>query len=173
VDRDRLVLGLAAVFAGLTVLLVVLALSQQPFLLVIAVPFGATTYLMWYQATGRLARRTRTRRVVGGARFGRGPEAGGSNRGGFAADERRGGAGGRARAGPGPGSTSGYRRPPSGPSEAEAYRTLGLDRDADEKAIRQAYRRRVKEVHPDTPSGDEEDFKRVNRAYERLTDDAT
>jgi curved DNA-binding protein CbpA len=36
--------------------------------------------------------------------------------------------------------------------------------------VRRAYRSKVKEVHPDTESGDEESFKRVNRAYERLTD---
>ncbi|TVT77239.1 J domain-containing protein, partial [Haloferax volcanii] len=29
---------------------------------------------------------------------------------------------------------------------------------------------RVKETHPDSKTGDEEAFKRVNRAYERLTD---
>jgi curved DNA-binding protein CbpA len=36
--------------------------------------------------------------------------------------------------------------------------------------VRAAYRERVKAVHPDTDSGDEEQFKRVNRAYERLTE---
>jgi curved DNA-binding protein CbpA len=45
-----------------------------------------------------------------------------------------------------------------------------VELDADESAIKRAYRRKVKEVHPDTDGGDEEQFKRVTRAYERLTD---
>jgi curved DNA-binding protein CbpA len=36
--------------------------------------------------------------------------------------------------------------------------------------VRAAYRDRVKEVHPDTDAGDEEAFKSVTAAYERLTD---
>jgi curved DNA-binding protein CbpA len=51
----------------------------------------------------------------------------------------------------------------------EAFRTLGLSVDADEDAVKRAYREKVKEVHPDTDGGDEEAFKKVNRAYERLT----
>ncbi|WP_152042739.1 J domain-containing protein [Salinigranum salinum] len=172
-DRDRLVLGLAAVFAGLTVLLFVLSFAfKQLFLLVVAVPFGATTYLMWYQASGRLEERTRTRRVRGGTRFGprAGPDEPGGP-GGFGADARGGfGAGAREardrrRATVGPAA--------SGLSQTEAYRALGLDPGADEDAVRDAYRERVKEVHPDRPSGDEDEFKRVNRAYERLTDEPT
>jgi curved DNA-binding protein CbpA len=54
---------------------------------------------------------------------------------------------------------------------AEAYRRLDLDPTADEAAVREAYRERVKEVHPDAADGDEETFKRVTAAYERLTDD--
>jgi DnaJ-domain-containing protein 1 len=150
------------VFAGLTVLLAVLAFTHQLFLLVLAVPFGATTYFMWYQASGRLEERTRTRRVRGDARFGPGPGGQTDGPGGFGA---------RARAGNGDGRRRVNVRPPSaGLSPEEAYRTLGLDPGADEGAVREAYRERVKEVHPDTPSGDEDEFKRVNRAYERLTD---
>jgi DnaJ-domain-containing protein 1 len=160
VDRDRLVLGLAAVFAGLTVLLVVLSFTQQLFLLVVALPFAATTYFMWYQASGRLQERTRTRRVRAGSRF-RGPRGDETGPGGFGAGARR-----QARAG------FGGQQPSSGPSEREAYRTLGLDPGADEAAVRSAYRDRVKDVHPDRPSGDEEEFKRVTRAYERLTDES-
>jgi DnaJ-domain-containing protein 1 len=161
VDRDRLVLGLAAVFAGLTVLLVVLSFTQQLFLLVLAVPFAATTYFMWYHASGRLQERTRTRRVRAGSRF-RGPRGGQTGPGGFGAGAQRQGQ-----------SRFGGQRASSGPSQREAYRTLGLDPSADEEAVRSAYRERVKEVHPDRPSGDEDEFKRVNRAYERLTDEPT
>ena len=163
-DRDRLVLGLAAVFAGLTVLLVILAFTQQLFLLILAVPFGATTYFMWYHASGRLEARTRTRRVRGGSRFGRGgrTDAGRGPRG-F-------GAGARRAAREAQESRRQAARPSSSElSQQEAYRALGLDPGADEDAVRTAYRERVKEVHPDRPSGDEDEFKRVNRAYEQLT----
>ncbi|HET7325127.1 MAG TPA: J domain-containing protein, partial [Halococcus sp.] len=56
------------------------------------------------------------------------------------------------------------------PSTAEAYQTLGLDPGADETTVRAAYREKVKEVHPDTEDGNERTFKRVNEAYERLSE---
>jgi hypothetical protein len=154
VDRDRLLLGLAAVFAGMTVLLVVLALAVQPFLLVLALPFGATTYFLWYHASGRLRERMRGRQRRQRRQRRRGPAAGGP----FGPGQ------GRA-AGPGPGAGRGPRG--DGPSPAEAYRTLGLDPGADEATVREAYRERVKEVHPDR-GGSEDEFKRVTRAYEAL-----
>jgi hypothetical protein len=169
VDRDRLVLGLAAVFAGLTVLLTVLAFATQPFLLAVAVPFGATTYFMWYHASGRLEEKIRDARRSGRARRAAGP-AGGSARGGpagaspFGSARRGSRANGGARTG-----TGAAARERSGPGRAEAYRTLGLDPGADEADVREAYRERVKEVHPDR-GGDEESFRRVTRAYEALTD---
>ena len=46
-----------------------------------------------------------------------------------------------------------------------AYDVLGLPHGADEEAVRRAYRRRVKEVHPDQ-GGDEEEFQRVQEAYD-------
>ena len=46
-----------------------------------------------------------------------------------------------------------------------AYDVLGLPSGADEEAVRRAYRRRVKEVHPDQ-GGDEEEFQRVQEAYD-------
>jgi curved DNA-binding protein CbpA len=52
----------------------------------------------------------------------------------------------------------------------EAFDALGLDGDASQEQIKTAYRDRVKEVHPDS-GGDEESFKRVNRAYETLTEE--
>ena len=162
-DRDRLVLGLAAVFAGVTTVLVVLAFVRQLFLLFLALPFAATTYIMWNHATGRLEARTRrrARRASGaGTRVGSNPGPGG-----FGATARgtagRGAAGGRA----GSGATA-----DPGPTRREAYETLGLDPDAGDDEVRRAYRAKVKEVHPDAEDGDEERFKRVNRAYERLQD---
>ena len=53
----------------------------------------------------------------------------------------------------------------------EAYDRLGLEEGADADAVKSAYRERVKEVHPDTEGGDEDEFKRVKTAYERLNDD--
>lgn len=161
VDTDRLILGIAAVFAGVTALLAVLAFSfRQLFLLFVALPFAAAAYFMWYQATGRLEAkaRSRGRRVrsdrfeAGAARDGPGPTGGP-------------GAGGAA--GPGTG------RPGPSPSPSlsteQAYRTLGLEPGADREEIKRAYRKRVKEVHPDTDTGSEEAFKKVNRAYELLS----
>lgn len=164
-DSERLVLGIAAVFVGITALLVVLALSfRQLFLFFVALPFAAAAYFMWYHASGRLKEkaRTRDRRVDAD---------------GFEAER------GRRRAGPGPtggpgsgaagGPGSGRRRAPqTSPSLSteEAYRTLGIEAGADEETVKRAYRRRVKEVHPDTDTGSEEAFKRVNRAYELLSE---
>lgn len=164
-DSDRLILGIAAVFAGVTALLTVLAFAfRQLFLLFVAVPFAVTTYFMWYQATGRLEERARSRgRRVRRDRF----DAG--------AAQRDPGAGpgptGRPGAGDASGPGAGRRRAASTPSlsEAEAYRTLGLDPGADREAVKRAYRQRVKEVHPDTDTGDEEAFKKVNKAYELLS----
>lgn len=184
-----LVVGLTAVFAGLTTLLVVLAFAFELGLLVIAVPFGAATYGFWYHASGRLAERTRRRP---GARTRAGGEQGGSETGGFGAgpreswtgprsDERGGrgrrrGASGQAFRGDGRGARGGRQASrrvgvaESGPTIAEAYDVLGLDSDADASAIERAYRTRVKEVHPDTDGGSARAFKRVNEAYERLSE---
>lgn len=53
------------------------------------------------------------------------------------------------------------------------YKTLGVARDADEKAIKKAYRKLAKQYHPDTNKNDkksEERFKEVAEAYEVLSD---
>ncbi|MFB6304324.1 MAG: DnaJ domain-containing protein [Haloferacaceae archaeon] len=165
-DRDRLLLGLAAVFAGLTVALATVALAVEPFVLLLALPFGATAYFMWHQATGRLEERTRARADAAAADRARAASRG--PRGGPWAEPGVGDG-----PGPGPGPDGARRAAPNadpGPSPAEAYRTLGLDPGASDQAVREAYRERVKEVHPDADSGDEEEFKRVTRAYETLRD---
>jgi molecular chaperone DnaJ len=51
----------------------------------------------------------------------------------------------------------------------DLYHILGLNRDATEKEIKSAYRKKVKECHPDT-GGDEEVFKKVSYSYEILSD---
>jgi molecular chaperone DnaJ len=53
------------------------------------------------------------------------------------------------------------------------YKTLGVDRSADEKAIRAAYRKLARKYHPDVNAGDktaENKFKEVNEAYDVLSD---
>ena len=53
------------------------------------------------------------------------------------------------------------------------YDVLGVDKDADEKAVRQAFRRMARKYHPDLNPGDEDAerrFKEINEAYEVLSD---
>ena len=53
------------------------------------------------------------------------------------------------------------------------YTTLGVPRDADEKAIKSAYRKKARQFHPDvnkTDASAEEHFKELNEAYEVLKD---
>lgn len=185
--NQRLVLALAAVFAGMAVLMVVLAaVFRDPVPLFVAALFGAATYFFWYHATGRIAsgiydrveRQARANGNAGGGNrgqrggFGAGPREDWERPGGDerwervrqqAQQRRR-----RARA-----DAQGRRRAPSatsGPSRSQARQVLGVSADADQSAVKAAYRERVKETHPDTDGGDEEAFKRVNRAYERLSE---
>ena len=53
------------------------------------------------------------------------------------------------------------------------YKTLGVSPDADQKAIRQAFRQLARKVHPDVNPGNkdaEEKFKTINEAYQILSD---
>ena len=53
------------------------------------------------------------------------------------------------------------------------YKTLGVDRNADEKEIKKAYRRLARQYHPDVNPGDkaaEARFKEINEANEVLSD---
>ncbi|AFO58451.1 MULTISPECIES: J domain-containing protein [unclassified Natrinema] len=47
------------------------------------------------------------------------------------------------------------------------YEILGVTKDASSNEIREAYRNRVKETHPDT-GGSEDEFKQVNVAYRAI-----
>ncbi|PSQ09214.1 molecular chaperone DnaJ [Halobacteriales archaeon QS_5_70_15] len=183
--NERLVLALAAVFAGMTVLMLVLAAAfRDPVPLFVALPFAAATYFFWYHATGRVAtgiyerveRQARENASTDGGRggFGAGPREDWRPPGGEDRWERVRGASRTARGGRRAQDGRSRSRGPnpkasSGPTAAEARRVLGVDADADESAVRRAYRDRAKETHPDTEGGDEAEFKRVNRAYERLT----
>ncbi|MBI4241318.1 MAG: DnaJ domain-containing protein, partial [Candidatus Rokubacteria bacterium] len=52
------------------------------------------------------------------------------------------------------------------------YKILGVDRNADDKTIKQAYRRLARKFHPDVSKakGATERFKEINEAYEVLSD---
>jgi DnaJ-class molecular chaperone len=51
------------------------------------------------------------------------------------------------------------------------YKILGVERSADDKAIKSAYRRLARKHHPDVAKGkDGERFKEINEAYEVLSD---
>ncbi len=53
------------------------------------------------------------------------------------------------------------------------YKTLGVSKGADQKAIKQAYRKLARQYHPDVNPGDkaaEEKFKEINEAHEVLSD---
>jgi DnaJ domain len=171
---------MAAVFAGITVSMVSLGFAYNPVLILFAVPFGITTAILWYHATGRLAKKVE-RDAYREPRRGFGPSPGAAReqarqqareRARWQAAGQQGTAGRRrARTG---GRAAGGRAPVDGrpgPSPREAYRILGVDADADEDAVRQAYREKVKRVHPDGADGNEEAFKRVNKAYERVRND--
>lgn len=52
------------------------------------------------------------------------------------------------------------------------YGILGVDPAASDKAIRGAFRRRAKQLHPDAPTGDASEFILLKRAYDVLSDSA-
>ncbi len=55
---------------------------------------------------------------------------------------------------------------------ASPYEVLQVDPDADPETLRRAYRRRVKEAHPDR-GGSVDEFQRVRAAYEAVRTDGT
>ena len=52
------------------------------------------------------------------------------------------------------------------------YKVLGVDKNASDNTIKQAYKKLAKEHHPDL-GGNEEDFKKINEAYETLKNPET
>ena len=58
-------------------------------------------------------------------------------------------------------------------ADKDYYNTLGVNRDASERELKQAYRRLARKYHPDVNPGDksaEAKFKEINEAYEVLSD---
>jgi len=170
VDRNGIVIGVAAVLTGITVLMLIVGMVFSPVFLFAALPFGGSAYLLWYQASGRLAERVRRETAAGAG--GRDRSSTGFDPGGFGAqrtadwDSRE-----RARR-----TRQNRRRARANAtgepslSATDARRILEVDDTADEDDIKAAYRRKAKEHHPDADSGDEETFKKVSRAYETLSE---
>src|SRR5918996_289885 len=50
------------------------------------------------------------------------------------------------------------------------YKILGVDRKADDKTIKSAYRKLARKYHPDVNKGKDEKFKEISEAYEVLSD---
>ena len=58
-------------------------------------------------------------------------------------------------------------------ADKDYYSTLGINRNASEKEIKQAFRRLARKYHPDVNKGDkrsEESFKEVAEAFAVLSD---
>ena len=50
------------------------------------------------------------------------------------------------------------------------YKILGVDRKADDKTIKSAYRKLARKFHPDVNKGKDDKFKEISEAYEVLSD---
>ncbi|HOT90530.1 MAG TPA: VWA domain-containing protein [Anaerolineae bacterium] len=57
-------------------------------------------------------------------------------------------------------------------AQKDYYAILGVTPDADDEAIKQAYRQGAREYHPDSGHGDVERFRQIQEAYEVLRDKA-
>jgi hypothetical protein len=201
VKSRPLLVVLAAVFAGLSMVLVVAsAVTGQPLVLMAAVPLALTAGLMWYHGTGRLASGLfggGTRRQYRREQSTVGRSDGGHDRVGRGAGDRgevpfeeevrqeshhraRRQARRRARrqADDDTGATGRWQREfgeradrLGGLTRAEAYDALGLDPSASDEEVQEAYRERAKRVHPDTEGGSVEEFQKLNEAYERIVDE--
>jgi len=69
----------------------------------------------------------------------------------------------------GGGGPRGGRAPPKNVDTTKLYETLGIEKSADAKEIKKAYRKLAVKHHPDK-GGDEQKFKEISAAYEVLSD---
>ncbi len=56
-------------------------------------------------------------------------------------------------------------------NEQNHYKVLGVDKDAGPQEIKHAYRAAARKHHPDSVTGDSNEFRRVQEAYEVLSDE--
>ena len=173
-DRNGLLLGVAAVLSGVGAVMLVVGVIVNPFFLLVALPFGAAAYLLWYQASGQLADRIRREAAAGnlGADRGAGRDVGfdAGPFGGSEANRRTRERARRTRRNRQRARTNATPNQPNRLSAAEARRILDVDPTTGEDDLKAAYRRKAKQHHPDTDSGDEETFKKVSQAYETLSE---
>lgn len=181
VENERLIMAIAGVFVVLALVLGIVGIVYAQFVIAVALMFGVVAFLMWYQASGRLASRIYEgveARARVNDRWRRRNENQRQQEKRWQQRNRRWGNGNFDPRNSWTGqSTNTHNRQKrrEQPDESttqprEAYAILGLAPDAEEEEIKKAYRDRVKEVHPDTKGGDEEAFKRVTAAYEQLTE---
>jgi hypothetical protein len=166
----------------MTAILVGAAIALSPALLILAAIFGSVAYLLYFQASGqmldRLYRGVERRAATRNDRRRRRSDGG---RGGFGAgpreewtpprqEQRQRARRQRVRQERRRRQQTQNSVHQSRQSVRQASQVLGVSPDADESTVRRAYRDRIKEVHPDAEGGDEEVFKRVQEAYEVLTE---
>lgn len=160
--------------------------------------FAVVTYILWAHGTGRLAERiyrrverrakmgpdrgAHQRRSAGGPRRAQQAQSVGTDRRAHTRDPGR--QTGRARATRGRVGRDGprisdrrhqqshgrRRSQHSAIARQTARAILGVESGADQPTVKRAYRERVKDVHPDTDGGDVEHFKRVQAAYDILSE---
>lgn len=56
-------------------------------------------------------------------------------------------------------------------SDFDPYKILGVDKAANGSEIKQAYRKRARETHPDVNNGEDAEFLEVQRSFELLSDE--
>jgi hypothetical protein len=139
---EAIVAWMVLTFGVMTLVLVGVGIVVNPVILGLAAVFALTTGLMYYHLSGQMAASV-YRHVEQQAATNGQTGAGGSH-------------------------TTPKSEDEISITEKEAYEVLGVPLGSDDEAVTEAYRDRIKEAHPDTDGGSEEEFKRVKDAYEIL-----